>query len=155
MRRQLLPLLALLPLATGCVMSQTQYVESNFVQAEVEDSDQDEDGVEVLGHVYANSWGIYLFAKLPYLAGGIDEEGQPEWQYFADVVEVQTVVDLLEAEALRHGATHVIDLESDWISEWSAATLIFWIVEAQASATALRVTGEAPLDAIPIGNADQ
>lgn len=135
-------------------MSQTQFVETGFAPAEPSAPDaasRNEGDVAVIGHVYANSWGMYVFAKLPYVAGGIDDEGHPEWRWFADVVEVETVVRLLEAEALRQGATHVLDLKSDWISEWSPASLIFWIVEAQASATAIRVTGEAPPDAIPIG----
>ncbi len=149
MGRHLLALAAALPLAAGCTMSHTQYAEANFVPGDAAASEGD--GVELLGHVYANSWGIYVFAKLPYVAGGIDEDGQPEWRYFEDVVKIETAVDLLEAEALRRGATHVVDLKSDWISEWSAPSLIFWIVETEVSATALRVTGEAPPEALPLG----
>lgn len=122
-------------------MSQSQFVPG---------TSPGERDVQNVGHVYGNSWGIFVFAQLPYLSGGIDEDGEPRWYYFEDRVRVETAVDLLKAEARRQGATHLIDLKSDWISEWSAPTLIFWIVETEASATALKVTGEAPPGALPL-----
>jgi hypothetical protein len=129
-------------------MSHVQFVESSVAQPAADDVRASDD--RVLGHVYANSWGIYVLAKIPYLAGGISREGRPVWSFFEDAVRVQTVVDLLRAEALRRGATHLVDLESNWISEWSAATFVFWIVEAEASANAIRVTGTPPPGAIPL-----
>jgi len=97
-------------------MSQVQVVESVRTTPAVEDAETTPRGVEAIGHIYANSWGIYVFAKLPYLSGGIDGDGYPEWQYFRDVVEVETVVALLRAEAQRQGTTHLLDLDSNWIS---------------------------------------
>ena len=150
MRKPALAMLALLPLGTGCTMSHVQFVDAPFEPATAPDA-ATAAGTQVLGHLYANSWGYYVFAKLPYLSGGVDEDGRPEWRYFEDAVKVETVVTLLEAEARRRGATHLVDLKSDWLSEWAAPSLIFWIVETQASATALRVSGEAPAGAIPLG----
>ena len=142
-------LATLVSLSTGCIMSQVQFVaSSDDVQLPGDEPSASDDGV--LGHVYASCWGIYLLARLPCVAGGIDEDGQPVWRYFKDVVEVQTVVDLLRAEALRRGATHLVDLESHWISEWSAVSLVFWVVETEASANAIRVTGAPPVGAIPL-----
>ena len=142
-------LAALVSLCTGCVMSQVQFVASSSdVQLPGDGASTSDDCV--LGHVYANSWGIYFLGKIPCVAGGIGEDGQPVWRYFKDVVEVQTVVDLLRAEALRRGATHLIDLKSDWTSAWSQFTIVFWIIETEASANAIRVTGAPPAGAIPL-----
>lgn len=156
MRRQFCLAIASMALATGCTMSQVQFVESP-VRTEVSTQAASSAADGYLGHVYANSWGIYFLANYPYLSGGMDEEGQPEWAYFRDETRVETIVGLIRAEAERQGATHLVDLQTNWISEWSQFTLVFWIVESEGSATMLRVAGDPPPGAIPlkeIGHAD-
>ena len=145
MRRLLIVALTLVLLlggSTGCTMSQVQYVELT--------SGQGVTATVAIGHIHANSWGLYAFAELPFVAGGLDQDGWPVWRYFTDVVRVETAVALVEAEAVRRGATHLVDLQTDWLSEWSPTSLIFWIFEVEASATAIRVTGDAPAGAIPL-----
>ncbi|MFT7671435.1 MAG: hypothetical protein ACI8X5_004153 [Planctomycetota bacterium] len=129
-------------------MSHTQYVSAGNEVSTVEFVENSGQGETIVGHVYANTWGLYTFAVYPYLAGGIDENGEPVWDYFSDVANVETAVALLRAEALRHGATHVIDLKSEYFSEWSPSTLIFWIVESSVSATAIRAGSNPPPGAI-------
>lgn len=140
---------SLLALAPSCTMAHTQFAEAGIIAGPA-DGLADAEGAGVVGHVYANAWGIYFMGKAPLVTGGLDAEDMPAWRWFEDSVEVETVVELLAAEARRRGATHIIDLETDWYSSWSAATVFFWTIETQASATALRVSGEAPDGAVPI-----
>ena len=108
------------------------------------------EGMDVVAHLHSNTWGLNFLGRYPYLSGGIDEEGQPKWTYWQDNARVETAVALIRAEARRLGATHLIDLKSNWISEWIQFTLLFWIAEAEVSATAIRVQGTPPAGAIPL-----
>lgn len=141
----------LLIFSAGCTMSHVQVVESeSMTVSESENADE-----FALGHVYANSWGIYLFSKVPIVTGGINSDGEPVWSYFKDTVLTETVVDLIRTQAMRMGATHVVDMQTNWISEWGGPfMLIFWLVETEASANAIRVKGGAPFGALPVEDED-
>lgn len=141
----------LLILTIGCTMSHVQVVESESMTVSEPKNTDD----SALGHVYANSWGIYLFSKVPMVTGGINSDGEPVWAWFKDTVRTETVVDLIRTQAVRLGATHVVDMQTKWISEWGGPfMLIFWLVETEASANAIRVKGEAPFGALPLEGKD-
>lgn len=131
--------------ATGCTMAHTEVI--RVVKAE-------EGGTPAPGpiaHVYANSWGLYCFAA-PVFTGGHTGAGEGGLTWFSDTVTTTTVVEMVRARAKALGATHLSDLQSGRVSEWSSTFMIFWIVEAQASANAWRVAeGEdPPPGAIPV-----
>jgi len=107
-------------------------------------------GVTVIGHVHGNCWGVYVFSVLPIITGAANEDGAPGSRLLRDSVEIRTSVRIVEGEARRRGATHLINLQSNTFSAWSAQTLFFWVLEAESSATAIRVTGTPPPGAIPI-----
>lgn len=150
MLRLLLAGFILLILSAGCTMSHVQVVESEpMTVSESENTDE-----FALGHVYANSWGIFLFSKVPIVTGGINSEGEPIWAWFKNTVRTETVVDLIRARAMRMGATHVVDVKTNWVSAWGGASLIFWVAETEASANAIRVAGDAPFGAFPVEDED-
>ena len=141
----------LLIFSAGCTMSHVQVVESeSMTVSESENTDR-----FALGHLYANSWGIYLFSKVPIVTGGINSNGEPAWSYFKDTVRTETVVALIRTQAMRMGATHLVDMQTNWISEYGGPLmLIIWIAETEASANAVRVAGEVPFGAIPVEDED-
>jgi hypothetical protein len=134
---RVLPLLFLL--LAGCQTAQVQFVELERHAAKKQ-STQD---VEVLGHLFANSWGVTAFGSLPCFAGDINANGRPVTSLFRNTATVATAGSLIEEEARRRGATHLLDLQSEWVSNWYAATFIFSVVEGGASATAVRIKGGA------------
>jgi hypothetical protein len=148
-----LPSLLLLTfLATGCIAPRVQFVDLG-ADAPGPTPERAAVGSEVVvvGPLHAETWGVHLFSDLPVVTGGLDRDGRPDRRWFEDTVRVATLVELLRAEAHRRGATHLVDLTSDWRSDWVGATLIFWTRETQASATAVRCRDEPPEGAIPVG----
>ena len=147
-------LLPLLLLMAGCQTAQVQFVELDQHSAEAPSVGD----VEVLGHLFASSWGVTAVGVLPCFAGDIQANGKPSTSLFQNTATVATAVALVEAEARRRGATHLLDLQSDWVSNWYAATFIFSVVEAGVSATAVRIEAGAAVripNAIPIGGVHQ
>ena len=146
-------LLLLLSLLAGCQTAAVQFVE---LDRDVDQAQASKE-VEVLGHIFANSWGVTAFAVVPCFAGDINAGGKPSMSFFSNTATVATAVALIEAEARRRGATHLLDLQSQWVSNWQVATLIFSVAEGGASATAVRIHGDgsaAPPNAIPLEAAD-
>jgi len=142
-------LLLLLSLLAGCQTAQVQFVELDREAAQQHPAPD----VEVLGHLFANSWGVTAFGSLPCFAGDINSSGRPGMSLFRNTATVATAVALIEAEARRRGATHLLDLQSQWVSNWYVATLIFSVAEGGASATAVRIHGNASAripNAIPL-----
>jgi len=147
-------LFLLFSLLAGCHTAQVQFVELDRHAAK----EHPLGDVEVLGHLFANSWGVTAFGSLPCFAGDINANGQPVMSFFRNTATVATAVALIEAEARRRGATHLLDLQSDWVSNWYVATFIFSVAEGGASATAVRIEGDASIripNAIPLAAADQ
>ena len=147
-------LLLSLSLFAGCQTAQVQFVELDRDPAKGQPTSE----VEVLGHLFASTWGVTAFGSLPCFAGDINANGKPRTSLFRNTATVATAVALIEAEARRRGATHLIDLQSDWVSNWYVATFIFSVVEGGASATAVRIEGDAQdriPNAIPLKTASQ
>jgi len=146
-----LPLLLLL---AGCHTAQVQFVPLGQQAAEGRPGKD----VEVLGHLFANSWGVNAFGALPCFAGDINRHGKPSLSLFQNTATIKTAIALIEAEARRQGATHLIDLDSEWVSNYYVATFIFSVLEGGASATAVRIVGDASVhcpEAIPLSPAKE
>lgn len=137
-----------LGLMASCQMAGVEYV--GFTPPPASDAPSDAEGTTVVGHIHGTCWGVYLFSALPLITGAANSDGAPGSRLLRDSVEIRTSVRIVEGEARRRGATHLIDLQSDTFSAWSAQTLFFWILEAESSATAIRVHGPPPPGAIPI-----
>lgn len=110
--------------------------------------------IETVAEVYANVYG-YSFFGVPITSGAARYANTRSIAWFENATRVETVTDMVLAEARQQGATHVVDLEVDFLSEWIGWTLVFWAAEAEASATAIRVLdGPPPAGAIAVDSGD-
>jgi len=101
-----------------------------------------ETGARPVSHIHSDIWGIYFlgFESCPVITGSYSEPG--DWHLFSHTVSPNTAAEMVLEESRKQGADAVIDLKTDWDSSWQAATLIFWLKEAQASGNAVILSEE-------------
>jgi len=95
---------------------------------------------QALAHIHSDVWGIYFlgFESMPVITGSYREPG--DWRLFRHTVSPGRATEMVTAAAEEMGAEAVVDLDTDWSSEWQTFTLIFWLKEAQASGNAIDLT---------------
>ena len=129
-----LPLLAALLITAGCSSIDST---SDFKGNQLTGT-----GARPVAHIHSDVWGIYFlgFESCPVITGSCSDPG--DWHFFKHTVSPNTAAEMVLEESRQQGADAVIDLKTDWDSSWQAATLIFWLKEAQASGNAVKLSGE-------------
>ena len=129
-RTLLTPLLFLL--CVGCSSIEST---SDFKQNKLS-----EGGAQPIAHIHSDIWGIYFlgFESFPVITGSSSEPG--EWHWFRHTVSPSAAAEMVFDESRRQEADAVINLKTDWDSSWQTATLIFWLKEAQASGSAIKLS---------------
>lgn len=89
-----------------------------------------------LAHLYADTWGIYLFKFIPLITGNPEKPGRP--LLFSDTVRVDLLVSSVAQESRRLGGDTLTDLRTRDRSGWIPWSLIFWLNEIEVSANTSR-----------------
>lgn len=106
--------------------------------------------IEPIAHIYANIYGYELFG-LPLTSGAARHRNRRIIAWFENSVRTQGAAEMILAEAREQGATHVIDLQTNYLSTWLQWLLVLWTPEVQGSATAIIVhEGPPPPGAIAV-----
>ena len=150
LRSALLSILLLVPTGLGgCTMAHTQVVPLPPQAAEGDTPP----AIEPIAHIYGNVYGYDLFG-IPLTSGAARHKNRRIIAWFEDSVHVPAVTEMLLAEARELEATHIIDLQTNFLSSWLQWLFVLWMPEVQGSATAIRVHhGPPPPGAIAVGDA--
>lgn len=99
-------------------------------------------GARSVAHLHSDIWGIYFlgFESCPVITGSYSKPGS--YHFFRNTATTNAAAEMVLEESRKMGADAVLDLKTDWDSSWQAATLIFWLKEAQASGNAVILAGE-------------
>ncbi len=100
-----------------------------------------ETGLRPVAHIHSDIWGIYFlgFESCPVITGSTRRPGS--YHFFRNIATTNAAAEMVLEESRKLGADTVIDLKTDWESNWQPYTLIFWLKEAQASGNAV-IRGE-------------
>ena len=95
---------------------------------------------EPIAHIRTDNWGYYLFRYIPIVSGNLKRPTAIQWPvFFRNVVTEEKVVEALTRKSEELGADVTTDLRSRDRSEWIPYSLIFWLMEFEASGNASRL----------------
>jgi len=102
-----------------------------------------EGGAQPIAHIHSDIWGIYFlgFESFPVVTGSSSDPGG--WRLFSHTVSPGAAAEMVLEESRRQEADAVLNLKTDWDSSWQTFTLIFWLEEAQASGSAVKLSESA------------
>ncbi len=89
-----------------------------------------------LAHINGTVWGVYMFGALPLFSGNTFNIGKSA--YFKDTINISDAVSMVTRTGRGLEATKVIDIQTDYTTEWLWYSLIFWKKEIQVSGTAIK-----------------
>ena len=146
LRRTITSLLLFVILGSGgCMMAHTRVtLASASEQAAAGD-------VETIAHIYANVYGYELPLGIPVASGVAKEANTRGFHVLSDDARPETVTTMILNDARELGATHVVDMQTHYLSSWVQWLVVIWLTEAEGSGTAIRVkSGAAPPGAIAV-----
>ncbi len=112
-------------------------------------------GARPVAHIHSDIWGIYFLGleSCPIVTGSAGQPGS--YHLFRDYATTNAAAEMVLEESRQLGADAVLNLKTDWDSSWQFHTLIFWLKEAQASGSAVILSGEERDSVFPGGAAGE
>jgi len=97
-------------------------------------------GQEPIAHIRTDNWGYYLFRWIPLVSGNLKHPSAIQFPvFFRNVCNEKHVVDALTKKSKELGANVTTDIRTRDRSGWLSYTLIFWLMEMEASGNASKM----------------